>query len=282
MPNTQTIQIKRSNTTTTPPTLVFGEIAFTDISGQKKFFIGDANGNVYQIKISDLDAAGADVALGGNKLVNVGDGILDSDGATWGQVKQLVKGLSSKEAVRVAEGANINLSNPGTAVFNGITLAQGDRLLLYGQTNQGQNGIYVFDTSTTPLVRSEDANTLSAIDASTVVIDQGTTGILANTILILQVDNVDGVLGTEPIAVVPFLGSNLPDSLNSIALLSPSSGDLIYWNGTGYSNYSLSNNAILAKDGTGNFVSLTGADGSILARVNGAWQAVDTIDGGTY
>lgn len=65
--------------------------------------------------------------------------------------------------VKAASTANIsNLANPGTAVFDGVTLTTGDRVLLKNQTTQTENGIYVFATSSTPLVRATDFNAVSA------------------------------------------------------------------------------------------------------------------------
>jgi hypothetical protein len=60
---------------------------------------------------------------------------------------------------KAATTANIsNLSNPGTAVFDGVTLTAGDRLLVWFQTTQTENGLYTFATSSTPLVRSAEAD----------------------------------------------------------------------------------------------------------------------------
>jgi hypothetical protein len=81
-----------------------------------------------------------------------------SDIATKAYVDGLAQGLSIKQPVRVSPSTNILISNPGTAVFDGITAVAGDRMLLRGQTTTSQNGIWIFNSSSTPLTRPTDFN----------------------------------------------------------------------------------------------------------------------------
>jgi hypothetical protein len=62
--------------------------------------------------------------------------------------------IAIKAPVRVATGANVTLN--GLQSIDGITVAAGDRVLLYGQTDARQNGIY--SASTGNWTRSIDAN----------------------------------------------------------------------------------------------------------------------------
>ena len=55
-------------------------------------------------------------------------------------------------------GDNIDLSNPGTDTFRGETVAQGGRVLVMGQTLPEENGIYIFDTTSTAMTRASDAD----------------------------------------------------------------------------------------------------------------------------
>jgi hypothetical protein len=58
-----------------------------------------------------------------------------------------------------ASNSNVaNLSSPGFTSIDGVNLSQGDRILLKDQSTASENGIYVFDSNTTPLVRAEDFN----------------------------------------------------------------------------------------------------------------------------
>ena len=70
----------------------------------------------------------------------------------------LVQGLNVKDSVRVASVANVADLEDVTAV-DGVTLADGDRVILKDQTTVPQNGIYVFDLATTTLTRAEDQAT---------------------------------------------------------------------------------------------------------------------------
>ena len=63
----------------------------------------------------------------------------------------------SRPPVRARATADVTIANPGTAVFDGVTLSTGDRILLADQTTASQDGIYVFDTTGTAMVRSDDA-----------------------------------------------------------------------------------------------------------------------------
>lgn len=62
-------------------------------------------------------------------------------------------------AADAAYNVNTNISNPGTATFDGVTLTTGKVLFLWGQSAPAQNGPYIFDTSSTPLVRHSDWDT---------------------------------------------------------------------------------------------------------------------------
>ena len=103
-----------------------------------------------------------------------------------------------KIPVEAAETAgNINIANPGTSTIGGTTITQGQYVVLGNQTDPTEHGIYLFDTSSTPLVRAAWANTSDKIDNAVVVVDNGT-----NERKLLSFD-IDGtrILGTDPIVV---------------------------------------------------------------------------------
>lgn len=116
----------------------------------------------------------ADQSMGGFKLTSLAAGVSDSDAINLGQLKGMVNGLAHKQPVRVAVDSNVaDLAEPGAAL-DGVTLAQGDRVLLAGQTDASENGIYVFDTDATPLVRSADLDSdAELVDGIVVSIKEG-------------------------------------------------------------------------------------------------------------
>lgn len=67
-----------------------------------------------------------------------------------------------KDSVRVATRSNVNLS--GTVfVVDGVTLMDKDRILLVGQDDQKQNGIFAWSSATNKLSRANDADSLFEI-----------------------------------------------------------------------------------------------------------------------
>lgn len=116
---------------------------------------------------------------------------------------QTSAGIHFHQPVRVESPTNLNatynngtagvgatLTNAGTQtalVIDGITLSVADRVLIYTQTTQTQNGIYVVTSvgsgsTNWVLTRSSDANTYvnaspnGLSEGSTVFVQQGTTG----------------------------------------------------------------------------------------------------------
>lgn len=67
----------------------------------------------------------------------------DSDAATVGYVKLLAAGLRDpKDACRVASTADVALTGGATLTIDGVSLANGNRVLLKNQANAEENGIY--------------------------------------------------------------------------------------------------------------------------------------------
>lgn len=92
-----------------------------------------------------------------------------------------------KDPVRVVSVANITLTAPGTAI-DGVTLANGDRVLLTAQTTASQNGIYVFNGSASTMTRSGDANTTALmVSGLSVTVTEGTAN--ADTVWMLTTNN---------------------------------------------------------------------------------------------
>jgi hypothetical protein len=111
--------------------------------------------------------------LASQKVVNMADGSANSDAATYGQVLNLVNGLDFKASVRATSTANVTVSAPG-ATLDGVTLVNGDRILLKNQTTGSENGIYQFNGSAAALTRTADAIQGELTAGATVVVTEGT------------------------------------------------------------------------------------------------------------
>jgi phage-related tail fiber protein len=90
--------------------------------------------------------------------------------------KNFVSAVSDyKDSVRVATRSNVNISSAVISI-DGITLANKDRVLLIGQNNQSQNGIYSWSNNTQKLTRAEDADSIFELSSGNkVYVEDGNT-----------------------------------------------------------------------------------------------------------
>ncbi|RVG73036.1 hypothetical protein CN223_26765 [Sinorhizobium meliloti] len=84
-------------------------------------------------------------------------------------------GASWHDPVRVASGTNVDATTglENGDILDGVTLATGDRVLLYGQTSASQNGIYVVSASGSAS-RAGDANSGDELLSLAVYVRAGT------------------------------------------------------------------------------------------------------------
>lgn len=107
------------------------------------------------------------------RIINLMNGVNAQDAATVGQLNAAIEGLSTKDNVRAASTGNVTLTSPGTTL-DGVTLNQGDRLLLKDQTNKPDNGLYTFNGGTSALTRTYDGSQNPDLLSATVTVDEGT------------------------------------------------------------------------------------------------------------
>lgn len=152
---------------------------------------------------------------GGQKAQNLGTPTNSTDAATKAYVDQEVaasRNMFKYKDARAASTANVTVSNPGTAVFDGVTLSNGDILLLKNQSSQAENGLYVFNGSGSALTRATNMDAWTEVPGSLVIVKEGTT--LADTFWLCTA-NDGGTLGTTAITFTQTNtggGSGLTDS----------------------------------------------------------------------
>jgi hypothetical protein len=138
----------------------------------------------------------------GQRILNVGDPSSGSDAVNKTYVDNVAVGLDWKENVRAATNANIDISNSlvDGASIGGVTVATGDRVLLFGQSTASENGPYTVVASGAAS-RTPDADSSSDIKNMIVRVSEGTN---ADKMYQLITDNVN--LGTTSLTFTEFGG----------------------------------------------------------------------------
>ena len=174
-------------------TITLGAAATTDLSGITSLVVDDLTINGQTVSTT---SANKDIVLSphGTGTVTVPAGYKDRAGfgttslATKEYVDSVSQGLDVKNSVVAATttnlsvtydngtsgvGATLTFGSPVTTL-DGVTLTDGDRILVKNQSTASQNGIYV-RTSSTVWTRAIDADTASEITGGTFVfVEQGT------------------------------------------------------------------------------------------------------------
>jgi len=160
----------------------------------------------------------------------------ETDLVTKGYADSLKEGLDVKDSVEAASTEDIDLtSSTDPNPVDGVTLTDGDRILLKDQATASENGIYAAATATDPTTwtRPPDADGDDLTDGTFVWVNEGTTN--ADKGFILTTDDPITV-GTTDLTFVQFsgagqisAGTNLNksgDTLNLDATISLSAVDV--------------------------------------------------------
>jgi hypothetical protein len=128
----------------------------------------------------------------------------DAHFATKGYVDSVSEGLDVKQSCQVATTANITIAtalNSGDSI-DGVTLANGDRVLVKDQSTATQNGIYV--VGDTP-VRADDLATGADAAGAFTFVEQGSTN--ADIGFVCTSNKGSAVVGTNNLAFSTFSSS---------------------------------------------------------------------------
>jgi hypothetical protein len=145
----------------------------------EKFLYVNGQGNYQEAPAAIQTSTGASDA--GKLIQTAADGKIDSSLINFSAFNKVYP-------ARAASTADVNISNPGTSTFDGVTLSSGDRLLLKDQTAGAENGIWIFNGSSSALTRATDWDEASEIKAGDiVVVEEGSS--YAEKIFILATNN---------------------------------------------------------------------------------------------
>lgn len=137
-------------------------LSASDIPNITSAKVTDFTSTATALRLDQFASPTSDVSINSNKIINLADPIASTDAANKAYVDATATGLTFKSSCRAASTANINLSAPGTSI-DGVTLSNGDRVLVKDQTDGTQNGIYIFNGASSAMTRSLDADDSSEV-----------------------------------------------------------------------------------------------------------------------
>ena len=150
-----------------------------------------------------LDLAGG--TLTGNLILNA-DPTQALGAVTKQYADSISEGLHIHASVVALSDSNIDLTGTTpTTVIDGVTLADGDRVIINGQTDSAENGIYVFAATGSVFSRAEDFDTPAEAAGGDFVFVLGGTN-YENTGWVKTSDTV-ATIGTDPINFTQFSGA---------------------------------------------------------------------------
>lgn len=141
--------------------------------------------------------------LQNQRIQNVGDPTSNSDAANKQYVDAFVRGLSWKDEVVAASTGDVSLTS-APATLDGVTLADGDRILLKDQADPAENGVYGFTAESAALTRTVDADTAAKLAGATLTVVKGSTN--ADRVYRLVTDDID--LGTTSLSFTQLGGAS--------------------------------------------------------------------------
>lgn len=131
--------------------------------------------------------------------------------ATKQYVDQTAQGLSVKDSVRAASTGNVDLAtlDAGQAL-DGVTLAEGDRVLIKNQTTASQNGIYIINADGVAASRAPDMAATSGAAGIFTFVEEGSVN--ADNGFICTTDDATDTVGTHNLTFVQFSGAGQIDA----------------------------------------------------------------------
>jgi hypothetical protein len=206
------------------------------------------------------------VSISGGSITGLGTPSNNTDAATKVYVDGLVTGLKTRIICRVATTANITTATDLQAgdAIDGVTLAEGNRVLVKNQSTATQNGIYITAASGQNAARDPEFDTVAELAGQMVIVQEGSAG--ADKFFLCTTDN-SGSIGSVNITFTVVQPSNVGDvtlngtqTLTNKTLTSPVISEVV----------SVSN---------GNISVLPNGSGKVLLDGNGSSGGISVSDG---
>lgn len=194
-----------------------------DINFGSNLGVTDDGDNSVTVAVDDSfvlttgDTMSGDLDMGSNSITSLADPTADSDGANKGYVDAVAEGLDIKESVVICTETNIDLtSSTDPNPVDGVTLSDGDRVLLKEQTDGTENGIYVATTATDPSTwtRAPDADEDAEVTSGMFVFIEGGNTHANQGFVLITTDPI--TLGTTSLDFAQFSGAGSLDAGDGI------------------------------------------------------------------
>ena len=182
----------------------FRALVAADIPSIAHTKISDFDTGVRVNTLNQMAVPTGSVSFNSQNITNVADPVNAQDAATKGFVEATSQGLNVKNSCVVATTANITIStalNSGDTL-DGITLADGNRVLVKDQSTASQNGIYVVAASP---ARAADLAANSNAAGMFTFVEKGTVN--ADNGFVCTSDSGSAVVGTNNLTFAQFSGA---------------------------------------------------------------------------
>jgi phage-related tail fiber protein len=194
--------------------------------------------------------------------------------------KQITSSNSDyKDSARAALRSNLNLAATVT-VIDGVTLVDGDRVLLVKQNSAAENGIYTWSSTTSKLTRATDADSSGDVSAGMrIYVEEGTVNAKSIWIVIstgqLTVGSSAIVFAKDGVVNTTDLSGTYGSATKSVTLTIDESGNITSITESDIPTF-------VAGSGI-NIISGTVSINSTVVTLNDT-QTIDnkTMDGGTF
>ena len=223
------------------------------------------------------------VYLNAFKIKDLGNPVDDSDAANKRYVDSVSQGLDVKGSVRAATTQSILALNGNPGAQDGVTLADGDRVLVKDQSTASENGIYIYNSSGA-WARADDFDSSDNVSGGAFVfVEEGTTQ--ADNGYVVTSDGSINV-GTDDINFAQFSGAGqitagdgLAKSGNTLSADLKASGGLVIESAEIAVDLGASNitGTLDVGDGGTGVTTLTG-----LVKGNGTSAFTAAVDGTDY
>ena len=148
-------------------------------------------------------------------IANLPNAVNPQDPMTLAQGQAMLNGLQWKPSVFAGTTSNINIASPGST-FDGLTATIGKRILLFGQTNPIENGVYIWNGATSAMTRSADMATSAELNNAVVEVDGGGT---ANGGTVWRQQTANPTVGTSNIVFGSFIPTSAAASTSTAGVI---------------------------------------------------------------